>query len=228
MVEGNKEFAKYFNALLEEKEPRALQVKVAEKLGVTQGTLSKLRRGAMIPSDDLAKKIILAWGLDETEFMEAIYKFRRESSAKFFREAKQMEENELAEIAEVKTKPRLPVTAAAGHLSDYLEGVRADECEYLPVMRSLPDYDFTMLIKGNSMEPKFEGGDEIACKKVTSIIEPGKTYVLATRDGAVVKRLYPENNGVRCVSYNHEEYPDFFVNGEDVLEVYRVVGLIRV
>jgi len=134
----------------------------------------------------------------------------------------------LSENAKSDKRPRLPVTASAGQLSDYLEGIKADECEYLPIMRSLPDYDFTMLIKGNSMEPKFEGGDEIACKKVTSIIEPGKTYVLATRDGAVVKRLYPEKDGVRCVSYNHEEYPDFFVNGEDILDVYRVVGLIRI
>ena len=134
----------------------------------------------------------------------------------------------LSENAKSSKRPRLPVTAAAGHLSDYLEGVKAEECEYLPIIRSMPDYDFTMLIKGNSMEPKLESGDEIACKKVTSIIEPGKTYVLATRDGAVVKRLYPENDGVRCVSYNHEEYPDFFVNGEDILDVYRVVGLIRI
>jgi phage repressor protein C with HTH and peptisase S24 domain len=132
------------------------------------------------------------------------------------------------EATKVPTKPRLPVTAAAGQLSDYLDGILAHECEFLPVMRSLPDYDFTMMVKGNSMEPKYEGGDEIACKKVESVIEWGKTYVLATRDGAVLKRLYQDGDGVRCVSYNNEEYPDFHVNGEDILGVYRVVGLIRV
>jgi phage repressor protein C with HTH and peptisase S24 domain len=85
-----------------------------------------------------------------------------------------------------------------------------------------------MIVKGNSMEPKFESGDEIACKKVEKIIEWGKTYVLATRDGAVLKRLYQDEDGVRCVSYNHEEYPDFHVDGDDILGVYRVVGLLRV
>lgn len=134
----------------------------------------------------------------------------------------------LSENAKSDKRPRLPVTAAAGQLSDYLEGVKAEECDYLPIIRSIPDYDFTMIVKGNSMEPKFEGGDEIACKKVEKLIEPGKSYVLATRDGAVLKRLYPEDDGVRCVSYNHEEYPDFFVSGGDILDVYRVVGLIRV
>jgi len=125
-------------------------------------------------------------------------------------------------------KPRLPITAAAGTLSDYLGGVLAHECDYLPKLRSIPEYDFTMIVKGNSMEPKFEGGDEIACKKVEKIIEWGKTYVLATRDGAVLKRLYQDEDGVRCVSYNHEEYPDFHVDGDDILGVYRVVGLLRV
>ena len=225
MMEGNKEFADYFNALLEQKEPRTPQVKVSEKMGITQGTLSKLRRGAMIPSDELAQKIIRAWELDGDKFMEDIYKFRQESSARFFREAKQREE---AGQEEIKTKPRLPITAAAGVLSDYLGGVLAHECEQIPVVRSIPNYDFTMIVKGNSMEPKYEGGDEIACKKVESLIEWGKTYVLATRDGAVLKRLYQAEDGVRCVSYNKDEYPDFFVKGDDILGVYRVVGLIRI
>jgi SOS-response transcriptional repressor LexA len=125
-------------------------------------------------------------------------------------------------------RPRLPITASAGQLADYLGGTLAHECELLPIMRSIPDYDFTMIVKGNSMEPKYEGGDEIACKKVESVIEWGKVYVLATRDGVVIKRLYKEKNGVRCVSYNNTEYPDFIVQKDDILGVYRVVGLIRI
>ena len=78
------------------------------------------------------------------------------------------------------------------------------------------------------MEPKYEGGDEFACMKVESVIEWGKAYVLATRDGAVLKRLYKSEKGVRCVSYNHDEYPDFEIDAEDIFGVYRVVGLIRV
>jgi SOS-response transcriptional repressor LexA len=134
----------------------------------------------------------------------------------------------LGENSKSDMRPRLPITAAAGTLSEYLTGIKMHECDMLPMMRSMPEYDFTMIIKGDSMEPKFEGGDEIACKKVEHIIEPGKTYVLATKDGAVVKRLYPEENGIRCVSYNHDEYPDFQVQKDDILGVYKVVGLIRV
>ena len=181
----------------------------------------------MIPSDELAKKIAEVWDLDLEAMMDIIYESRKVSNSKYLREVQKREE-ESKKSAEVNLKPRLPITAAAGVLSDYLGGILAHECEQMPVVRSIPEYDFTMLVKGNSMEPKFEGGDEIACKKVESLIEWGKTYVLATRDGAVLKRLYEAENGVRCVSYNHEEYPDFIVNGDDILGVYRVVGLIRV
>ena len=223
-MEKNKDFGDFFTRILLEKEPRTPQFKIAEKLGIQQGTMSKLKSGAMIPSDELAKKIIDVWGIDSDELMDVIYKARQKSGAKFFRESQQREE---VEIEQVQTKPRLPITAAAGVLSDYLGGILAHECEQIPVVRSIPAYDFTMLVKGDSMEPKYEGGDEIACKKVESLIEWGKAYVLATRDGAVLKRLYEAEDGVRCVSYNNE-YPDFVVKGDDILGIYRVVGLIRI
>lgn len=227
-MEGSKEFEKYFNALLEDKEPRELQKSVAEKLGVTQGTLSKLRRGAMIPSDDLAKRMIIAWGLNEKEFMDLIYKCRRESGAKFFREAKQREEIEAAENVEVRTKPRLPVSAAADRLTVYIDGSLRSQCQEMSIIRSFPDYDFTMFIKGNSMEPKYESGDEIALKKTNSIIEWGKDYVLDTEDGAIFKKIYEEGENIRCVSYNHDKYPDFIVPKKVIHGYYRFVGLIRV
>lgn len=216
-------FAEYFNNLLKEKEPNSLQDSIASKLGISQGALSKIKNGAMLPSDELADRIVDAFGVED--FKEKVAEARREDTMKAIRNAKQRTETDSEPIP---TKPRLPITAAAGHLTDYLGGVLAHECDQVPVVRSIPDYDFTMIVKGDSMEPKFEGGDEIACKKVESVIEWGKAYVLATRDGAVLKRLYKTEDGVRCVSYNHDEYPDFEVKGDDIFGVYRVVGLIRV
>lgn len=220
-------FAAYFNTLLKEKvRPKAVQEEIAKELGISQGALSKMKSGMLIPSEELARKIADVWKVED--FMEKVEEAKREDTLKVLRNAQSQKEVTTEDVVKLPTKPRLPITAAAGLLSDYLDGVLAHECEQMPVVRSMPDYDFTMIVKGNSMEPKFEGGDEIACKKVTSIIEPGKTYVLATRDGAVLKRLYPEDEGVRCVSYNTKEYPDFKVNGNDVLGVYRVVGLLRI
>ena len=127
-----------------------------------------------------------------------------------------------------KMKPRLPSVTLAGPLSDYLDGVMSYHCDYLPIIHQIPSYDFTMIIKGNSMEPKYEGGDEIACKQVFDYIEWGKTYVLATNDGAIVKRIYDAGDKVKCVSYNSEEYPEFYIEKSSILGYYKVVGLIRI
>ncbi len=124
-------------------------------------------------------------------------------------------------------KPHLPTVATAGSMSGFSEAVRMGDCEMKPVVQALPSYDYTMTIKGNSMEPKFEGGDVIAIRKVIGFIEWGKTYVLDTADGAVVKRLYDDGDKFRCVSYN-QEYPDFLVEKISVFGVYKVVGLIRI
>ena len=227
MMDGYKAFAEYFKQLYEAKEGKAPQTKVAEKLGITQSTLSKMVRGAMIPSDDLAPLIIQGWSLDEKEFMDNIYKFRQEAGAKFFREAKKREEAKAEEV-KLPTKPRLPVSASAGSLSQYSQGVLLEQCEQMPIIRNFPDYDYTMFIKGNSMEPKYESGDEIAIKKAEFVIEWGKDYVLDTEDGVIFKKIYDEGANIRCVSYNHDEYPDFLVPKEIIYGYYKFVGLVRV
>lgn len=129
--------------------------------------------------------------------------------------------------ADVETRPRIPTSVAAGTLMGFADAIKEYDCDRQPVIRNFPTYDYTIQIKGDSMEPKFEGGDEVAIKKVTSFVEWGKTYVLDTRDGAVIKRIFDNGDSYRCVSFN-KEYPDFNVPKTDVIGVYKVVGLIRV
>lgn len=126
-----------------------------------------------------------------------------------------------------ETRPRIPDYVTAGSLAGFLDSVRESDCERIPVVKALPPYDFTMIIKGDSMEPKYEGGDEIAIREVNSFIEWGKTYVLATRDGMVIKRLYDAGDSLRCVSFN-PDYPDFDVAKSEVVKIFKVVGLIRI
>lgn len=126
-----------------------------------------------------------------------------------------------------ETRPRIPMAVAAGLLVGFADSIKSSDCEQIPIIKAFPPYDCTMIVKGDSMEPKFEGGDEIAIRKVCDVIEWGKTYVLDTRDGAVLKRLYDSGDKFKCVSFN-PEYPDFEVGKEDVFGVYKVVGLIRI
>jgi phage repressor protein C with HTH and peptisase S24 domain len=220
------QFADYFNKLLKEKEPKASQENVAEKFGVKQGTISKIVRGMLVPSDDLAEKIARIWEVED--FCENVLEARRTDTLKALRNAKPRQEVEIEDVAKQPTKPRLPVSAAAGSLSQYSQGVLLEQCEQMPIIRNFPDYDYTMFIKGNSMEPKYESGDEIAIKKAEFVVEWGKDYVLDTEDGVIFKKIYDEGANIRCVSYNHEEYPDFLVPKEIIFGFYKFVGLVRV
>lgn len=123
-------------------------------------------------------------------------------------------------------RPRIPLTAIAGRLPDITSSVTLADCEMLPAVRLLPPYKCTIIIQGDSMEPKFEGGDEIAIREVVDYIEWGKTYVLDTEDGPVLKRLYDDGDSFRCVSYN-PDYPPFTIEKQKVYRVFKVVGLIR-
>ena len=130
-------------------------------------------------------------------------------------------------IEAAKEKPHIPTEVLAGGTTGIAEAITLNQCEMKPVIRMLPSYDYTITIKGDSMEPKFESGDTIAIKRVCDIIEWGKPYVLDTHDGAVLKRLYDDGDKFRCVSYNHE-YTDFTIEKDTVEAVYRIVGLIRI
>ena len=127
--------------------------------------------------------------------------------------------------AERKTKPVLPVSVSAGAIIGNAEGIMDFECERKPVISRFPDYDFTMYVRGDSMSPQFESGDEIACKKV-EIVDWGNVYVLSTKDGAMLKKIYDSGDQIKCVSIN-SEYPEFFIDKESVDGVYKIVGMLR-
>ena len=134
----------------------------------------------------------------------------------------------LVEYGKKQTKPRIPYTAAAGSLTSSVEGITADQCEQIPRINIFPEYDFTIIIKGDSMEPKYEGGDEVACKRIdsTSFIQWGKVHVLDTAQGILIKRTYEDGDKIRCVSYN-QEYPDFSIDKSEIYSMSLVVGLVR-
>ena len=130
---------------------------------------------------------------------------------------------------EVQTRPRIPTTAAAGSLSGDVASVTLRDCEQLPIISQFPAYDFTIIIKGDSMKPKYESGDEIACRRILnpSFIQWGKVHVLDTAQGIVVKKVYDDGCSIKCVSIN-PEYPPFSVPKDEVYSLSLVVGSLSI
>lgn len=133
------------------------------------------------------------------------------------------------EYGKKQIRPRVPLTAAAGSLSGESIGVTLEQCEQMPLIHQIPYYDFTMFIKGDSMSPRFESGDEIACRRIdqSRFIQWGKVHVLDTTQGFIIKRIYDDGDKIRCVSYN-KDYADFSVPKEDIFSISLVVGVVSI
>lgn len=187
------------------------QRKFELKIGVSNGYINNLKES---PSAKTIQKIICNYPqLSQTWLLTG--------------EGEMLNNNDGSEVLPQESKPHLPIAVIAGRVGGISEAVRLHECEQLPVIHAFPTYDFTLTVQGDSMEPKFEGGDRIAIRKATNYVEWGKTYVVDTDDGAILKRIYDDGEAIRCVSFN-PDYPDFHINKHNIYGLYKVVGLIRI
>lgn len=132
------------------------------------------------------------------------------------------------QTGEVETRPRIPYDAAAGTLSVGVDGVMPYQCEQMPVVRAFPKYDFTIMVRGESMAPEYQSGDEVACLYVreSTYTQWGRVHVLDTTQGVVIKRIYDNGEKVLCHSDN-PRYKDFSIPKSEVYNLALVIGLIR-
>jgi transcriptional regulator with XRE-family HTH domain len=144
-----------------------------------------------------------------------------------FGEGNMYHDEEVTVELPIGTKPRLPRVLSEGHLADYFEGAKRHLCQEKPIITQFPDYDFSLFLKTDRMAPNYRRGDELFFKK-TSIIEPGNCFLLDTAEGPKFKKIYPEEDSIRCVSYNREEYPDFSIPRKLVYAYYKCVGALRI
>lgn len=128
-------------------------------------------------------------------------------------------------VAKTDLRPRYDMKAWAGQLTEYID----ESAEMVAVIPQIPKYDFTIRITGDSMEPEYRSGDEVACLKVPkgNFIQWGKVYVLNTSQGAVIKRLYKGKKGYRCVSDN-KRYGEFEIPEDAIYSINLVVGMVRI
>lgn len=108
----------------------------------------------------------------------------------------------------------------------------------------LKDSEAAMRISGNSMIPNYPPGCVVGLiKRFNSFIEPGEVYVIETRDGRMLKRVFykDDNTGghlLTCYSDNimtfqggardgRQAYPPFDLPREEILNLYTVVGVIK-
>lgn len=125
------------------------------------------------------------------------------------------------------TLPLIPMEAFAG------PGLPAYEDERIEDYYTVSEFkesDFLIRVKGDSMTPKYNGGDLVACKKVseTYFLQWGRVYVIYTQSqGIMIKRVQPceDDDWITCVSDN-PRYAPFNVPKSDIVSIALVNGAV--
>ncbi len=187
------------------------QFKFEQKVGLSRGMVNKI--GDNITASSLAK-------------ITAVYP---ELNINWLKtgEGQMLIGQELQKTEAIYYAPKLPVSAMAGSLVGFTDSVSEWDLENVVV--PIKNIDLVIPLSGDSMKPDYPEGCLLLTKRIDekAFIEWGKVFVLDTRNGVVIKQIYPseEENKVRCISIN-TLYPPFEVNKDDIFCWYVVLMIM--
>lgn len=119
--------------------------------------------------------------------------------------------------------PVVPIYAMGGSLTGFDASISMADCEKM--ISPISEAEMAIGVYGDSMAPEFPSGSRVLIKRIDmeAFIEWGKTYVLATTNGSIVKVVYPSGaDAIECRSIN-PDYPPFKVRYKDIHAMYRVL-----
>lgn len=124
--------------------------------------------------------------------------------------------------------PLIPIEAAAGALSGPLQAMDF-ECEYY-VIPSFKNAEFMIRITGDSMLPKYQQGDIVACQRLSlgTFFQWNNVYVVDSEQGALIKRIKrgSDNEHILLVSEN-KDYEPFELALSEINGLGQVIGIVR-
>lgn len=125
--------------------------------------------------------------------------------------------------------PLLPVSAFAGNLQMWSQGVSSGEC--MPVRSPVKDGDCAIPICGDSMEPDFADGSTLIIKRINerAFIPWGSPMVIDTVNGVLFKDVYPDDSNADCIEARsrNPRYPAFHIPKDSILALYRVLCSLK-
>lgn len=137
------------------------------------------------------------------------------------------------EAEEMERAPIVPATIARAPQTDVLEALsgRIGTLEMAPI--GVTDVPITMWyrVQDESIAPKYEIGDLIglwAYPKGEEDPVPGKLYGINTMsNGLILRRLFPTEDGYMARAINRDEYPDYHIRQKNIVQVYKIMLMVR-
>jgi repressor LexA len=177
------------------------QTQFANKIGVTQGSVSQWENGLTRPNSEQLKAISLAFNISTDELLE------KEITAIPLRR------NSLPILGSIACGQRItPDTTPEGY-ADIPDGIHAD---------------FALRCKGDSMEPTLRDGDLVLIRQQPEV-EPGQIAAVNINNETTLKHVYPQENGILLVADNPQYRPVFvaFESYDEILIHGLAVGYTR-
>ena len=153
-------------------------------------------------------------------------------TGEMFEEIKNSSVSDEQTLYEAHTIPVIPRDLCEEQDLDKYKIVHSDETvTRSPIVQQFATYDTYYNIYNDEMSPYFLAGDKLAIapyKKGDELkLFSGRAYVVDTKtNGMILRLLYKTEIGYRAVAYN-ERYGEEIILFDDIIRVFRVLGLIR-
>ena len=124
--------------------------------------------------------------------------------------------------------PLIPYDAIAGYGSFDFQELPIEDFYTVEELRGA---DFLIRVKGDSMSPKYNGGDIVACKKIDTITfwQWHKIYAICTvNQGILIKRVEEYENNPAFITCRSENpaYKPFELHEDEIVSAALVLGAI--
>ncbi len=174
------------------------QKEIAEKMGVKPQYLTPLLNtdSGRNASEKFVLEFCEKFEINQNDLLKRMraYEFKDQSNQTVNEPNKSL----VAQSDRKKGAPLIPVGAIAGLAKGDVTVMDSDLTNWYVIQEfDLRGVEFYIRVSGDSMVPKYNNGDLLACRRIVdkSFIQPGKIYVLDTDQGPLVKRLYNSQKG---------------------------------
>ena len=134
-------------------------------------------------------------------------------------------------MSEVEEIPVVPRKLYNETNVDVLEYVNEHNVNTSPSVLQFPSFDIWWYVYTDSMQCEYMPGDKLALRaylKGFEKIRNGRDYVIQTNlNGMTLCRLTRCDGGY-IASYENKKYSDDFIPEEDVVNIFKIMGLLRI
>lgn len=211
--------------------------KISKGTGLTEASISNWRRGIKEPSFANANILIKYFDQDKNQDENQEVKDLTDEQIKNLKvilketygiTPDDEKENLHKDLDNENITYLLPMRSMGGSLCGFAEsGTLLQDCE--KIISPIKGVDFAISVYGESMSPEYPSGSRVLIKKINPsiFIDWGKTYVLDTPNGVIIKEVHEckdKPGYIKCHSINPDpKFSDFDIPLSEVYGMYRVL-----